>query len=232
MISKVLDLLIAVTLVYAIESIYSMIRGGECHKLQLFLICSINWKEVWLYILPPIAMIFHIAQVAHYHQKRGDWKVEEFIDKEIEGRWELLQIFLYIIPVGALILATRLLPYGEYRTGITICWFITFLAYTFGDLLTIFTWNDEENKHPNFSRLLKVAWIFDLVMFILGISITCYFYYMNCENRKESWLDGVSIFSSCIFCYTIILYRYGRGFLLSTPQNNNSNWQSKLSHID
>lgn len=221
MIKKILDLLIAVTFVYAIESIYNIVNGNDGgHKLQLNFICPINWenlKEIWFYIFPPIATILHIAQVAHYHQKKEDWMVEGNIDKKIEGKWELVQIILYIIPVGALILVVKFLPHDEYRKYIMLLWVITFLAYFLGDFLTKNKWKEPDKKYQNFSELVKVVWIFDLVMFIVGILITiiCFF----CCGL----LQGVSIFSVIISFYTFILYGLGWKFLLSTPQNNNSN---------
>ncbi len=133
-----IDLIIAVTLVYAIDAFGKMVTGEEgCFKLYLSLHMSRDGCAFWHYVVPVLAVFLHTTQLAHYHQKRESWGIGERIGRAIEGIWEVFQILAIAISIAALILINHLLPKDcEDRSLILLFWGIAYLGYGVGDLLT------------------------------------------------------------------------------------------------
>jgi len=141
MLKKVLDLLIAVTFVYAVEAIFSMFSNSTSNNtvslsfyLSFNILSDIEWPDFLAYFIPAGALIIHVAQVAQYHQKREDWKIEDEIGLKLEGIWEAIQITFITIPVICLILVSRFLTLNINRERIIYLWMATYICYFIVDL--------------------------------------------------------------------------------------------------
>lgn len=205
MLKRVLDLLIAVTFVYAAESIFNMFNnnaGDNIIHLKFYLSGSLDEAMLFGYFLPAVAIIVHIAQVAHYHQKRRTWGIEDKISKEVEGIWEFFQITFIMIPVVSLILIAKFIPLIKNREYIIYLWAAIYLSYVFGDYITRRSLKNA-TVEKEFQDAVKVVFECDLFMAIL---LTLYLISVKIYEKILSRADcAVSILSVVIILINILI---------------------------
>jgi hypothetical protein len=198
MLRKVLDLLIAVTFVFAVEAVFSMFNNNTCDNiidLEFFFLSRIDSEKFWIYFIPAVALIVHIAQVAHYHQKRDDWGIEEQIRQKVEGIWEFFQISFIMIPVVCLILVSRFIPLKMHREYIIYLLLTTYFSYFIGDMIT-----KKKLKYVDipvdFRKAVNTVFWTDLTM-------ACVCFLMICLQIKQKIKMG--IISGTIISITIFI---------------------------